>query len=285
VAGACYEPELETFVWNGEGTAAEHLGGPLLDSIPRHVFDMAVAADREAGALWVREANERTIAFVADALHDEFPGSAVFDVGPGGLPGDSWNIRDMDMFIDLPALGLFKLAGGALLVILKPEQVMDLEVNVEVVPQPVVQNEDPAPDIYATDENFYVIIRAGQPFLRRRLDLALLKQTAPFFFLYAMAYPASAVLFDIFNGEIDQLEFDRELGLDFHGGLAVPGSWLPDRELEDSIYDGMLVPGYYSQDVLMRRTIAFFACLVVLFSCWYDWRLAVRPIWLLRFVN
>jgi hypothetical protein len=113
------------------------------------------------------------------------------------VPGESWNIRDMDMFIDLPALGLFKLAGGALLVIPKPEQVMDLEVNVEVVPQPVVQNEDPAPNIYAADEKFYVIIRAGQPFRGRRLDLALLKQTAPFFFLYAMTYPVSAVLFDI----------------------------------------------------------------------------------------
>jgi hypothetical protein len=266
---------LETFVWNGQGTATEHFGGPLLDFIPRRVFNMAVAADREAGALWVREANERTIAFVADALNDEFPGSAVFDVGPGGVPGESWNIRDMDMFNDLPALGFFKLAGGALLVVPKPEQMMEVAVNVEVVPQPVVQNEDPAPDIYAADENHYVIIRAGQPFMRRRLDMALLKQTAPFFFLYAVTYPAFVVLLDVFIGEFDQREFDRELGLDFLEGLKIPGSWFPDRELEGSIYDGVLVPGYYSQDMFLRRSMAFWACLILLFSCWYDLRPAL----------
>jgi hypothetical protein len=269
---------LETFVWNGQGMAAEHLGGPLLDFIPRHVFNVAVAADREAGVLWVREANERTMAFAADALNDEFPGSAVFDVGPGGVPGESWNIRDMGIFNDLPALGFFKLAGGALLVVPKPEQVMGVEINVEVVPQPVVQNEDPAPDIYAADENHYAIIRAGQPFMRRRLDMALLKQTAPFFFIYAITYPAFVVLLDVLIGEFDQREFDRELGLDFHRGLKIPGSWLPDSELESSIYDGVLVPGHYSQDMFLRRSMAFWACLILLFSCWYDWRLAVWPV-------
>jgi hypothetical protein len=151
------------------------------------------------------------MAFAADALNDEFPGSAVFDVGPGGVPGESWNIRDMGIFNDLPALGFFKLVGGALLVVPKPEQVMEVEVNVKVVPQPVVQNEDPAPDLYAADENHYFIIRAEQPFLRRRIDMSILKQTAPFFFLYAMTYPAFVVLLDVFIGEFDQREFDREL--------------------------------------------------------------------------
>jgi hypothetical protein len=282
---------LETFVWNGQGTAAEHFGGPLLDFIPRHVFNMAIEADREAAALWVRGANERTIAFVTDAQNDDFPGSAVFDVGPGGVPGESWNIRDMDMFDDLPALGFFKLAGGALLVIPRPEQLTEVEPADDLLQrlmmiqndaqagqhEQLVQNEDLAPDIYAADENLYVIIRAGQPFLRRRLDVAALKQTNLFFFLYATTYPTSAILFDVFIGEFDQREFDRELGLDFHGGLAVPGSWPPDSGLKDSIYDGMLVPGYYSQDLLMRRIMAFFACFIMLFSCWYDWRLAVWP--------
>jgi len=46
---------------------------------------------------------------------------AVFDVGPGGAPGESWRIFEMDMFDDPPALTFFRLAGGAILAVPNPQ--------------------------------------------------------------------------------------------------------------------------------------------------------------------
>lgn len=136
---------LYFFVSLGNGTAADHLGGILLDFTPRYIFNVVVAADREAGVLWLQEANTLTIALVQTQGPDiEFPGSAVFDVGPGGIPGDSWNIRDMEMLRDLPALGFFKLAGGALLVVPKPQQVMEFEFDAGMIPQAALNDNEQA---------------------------------------------------------------------------------------------------------------------------------------------
>jgi hypothetical protein len=108
--------ELQRVVASGQGTATDHLGGSLLDHPPEYVFNMATVGGRESAAVWVEYANATATEWTED--NDiELPGSAVFDVGPGGAPGESWHIRDMEMFNDVPALGLFKLAGGALLVI------------------------------------------------------------------------------------------------------------------------------------------------------------------------
>jgi hypothetical protein len=112
---------LQQFVASGQGNVTDHLGGSLLDHPPEYVFNMAIAGDRESAAVWVEYANATAIAWTVDN-NIELPGSAVFDVGPGGAPGESWHIRDMEMFDDVPALGLFKLAGGALLVIPRPWQ-------------------------------------------------------------------------------------------------------------------------------------------------------------------
>jgi hypothetical protein len=114
---------LQRFVTSGQGTTTDHLGGSLLDYPPDHVFNMAIAGGREAAAVWVEYANATVTEWTVE--NDvELPDSAVFDVGPGGAPGESWRIRDMDIFDDVPALGLFKLAGGALLVIPRPWQVV-----------------------------------------------------------------------------------------------------------------------------------------------------------------
>jgi hypothetical protein len=290
---------LETFVWNGQGTAAEHLDGPLLDFIPRHVFNMAVAADREAAALWVREANERTVAFVTDAENDDFPGSAVFDVGPGGIPGESWNIREMDMFDDLPALGFFKLAGGALLVIPRPELVMGVEPADDLVqrlmmiqnnaqagqPEQLVQDEEPAPDTQIRDDEYVTTIRAGEQYRRRRHDLVLaeLKHAQPLY--HALIYPFSFLISDVFVGEVNQRGYDHRYGLEFRGDLKIPGSWPADGEGTDLIYSGMLVPGWYSQDVWMMRCMFFFACLLSVMFCHYEWKNAVWQKWLLQLVR
>ena len=106
---------LHAFNRSDAGNIRDHLGGALLDVSTRDVFNMAVAEDREAAALWM----ERTTAATIEAVLNpqaRLPKSAVFDVGPGGAPGESWRIRDMDMFDDLPVFQYFKLAGGALLV-------------------------------------------------------------------------------------------------------------------------------------------------------------------------
>ena len=115
---------LQHFVTSGQGTATEHLGGDWLEFPPDHIFNMAIAEGREEAAAWVQQANATALEWIGD--HDiEFPGSAVFDVGPGGATGESWRIRDMDMFDDVPALGLFKLVGGALLAKPQPWQVVE----------------------------------------------------------------------------------------------------------------------------------------------------------------
>ena len=115
---------LETLYFSvrfGHEDAHDVLGGKLLDIQPRHVFNISIAEDREAAAVWVRQASVAATDWYRD--NDvEWPGSAVFDVGPGGASGESWRIRDMEMFEDVPALGLFKLAGGALLAVPKPQQ-------------------------------------------------------------------------------------------------------------------------------------------------------------------
>jgi hypothetical protein len=280
---------LETFVWNGQGTAAEHFGGPLLDFIPRHVFNMAIEADREDAALWVRGANERTIAFVTDAQNDDFPGSAVFDVGPGGVSGESCNIRDMDMFDNLPALGFFKLAGGALLVIPGPEQVMGVEPADDLLQRllkiqnnaqagqlgQLVPDEDPAPVTQIRDDEWVTTIRAGEQYRRRRHDLVLaeLKQAQPLY--HALIYPFSFLISDVFVGEVNQRGYDHRYGLEFRGDLKIPGSWPADGEGIDPIYSGMLVPGWYSQDVWMMRCMFFFACFLSVMFCHCEWKNAV----------
>jgi len=89
---------------------------------------MGVAEDREAAAVWLGQASVTATEWTLE--NDiELAGSAIFDVGPGGAPGESWRIRDMSMFDDVPALGLFKLAGGALLVVPRPWQVAERRVE------------------------------------------------------------------------------------------------------------------------------------------------------------
>lgn len=132
---------LHLFVRSGAGTVAEHLGGSLLDSPPDHLFNMAIAEDREAAAVWVEQASAAAAEWTIN--NDvELPGNAVFDVGPGGVPGESWRIRDMDMFHDVPALGLYKLAGGALLVKPRPGQVVERHLRDDLFGWPATDSDE-----------------------------------------------------------------------------------------------------------------------------------------------
>lgn len=109
--------------WGQGGIGRERFGGPLLDFPPQAMFNVTVAADREDGARWAQAASAATVVMSAAIENGEehglpgFPGSAVFDVGPGGADGEGWNLREMEMFEGLPGLGFYKLAGHALLVI------------------------------------------------------------------------------------------------------------------------------------------------------------------------
>lgn len=132
---------LHLFVRSGAGTVAEHLGGSLLDFPSDHLFNMAVAEDREAAAVWVEQANAAATQWTL-GNDVELPGSAVFDVGPGGGPGERWRIRDMDMFEDVPALGLFKLAGGALLVKPRPGQVVERHLRGDLFGWPATDSDE-----------------------------------------------------------------------------------------------------------------------------------------------
>lgn len=167
--------DLYQFVGSGMGTATDHLGGNLLDFRARHIFNVAVAEDRQAGARWVQHANDSTIDLVQGLNpHIDWPGSAVFDVGPGGAAGESWRIRDMEMFENVPALGLFRLAGGALLVIPKPLQVMEIELAAGLFPQPALQHNHPM----RHDEQFMARELAGGLFGQPALPQHALPQPA-----------------------------------------------------------------------------------------------------------
>lgn len=122
--------------WDQGGIGRERFGGPLLDFPPHAMFNVTVAADREDGARWAREASASTVVMNAAIENGEenglpaFPGSAVFDIGPGGADGESWNLREMEMFEGLPGLGFFKLAGHALLVIPQVEIFDELDAQI-----------------------------------------------------------------------------------------------------------------------------------------------------------
>lgn len=107
----------------GLGRANIDLG--WLESPPERIFNVAVTADRDTGAQWVKRASIMALAAkVHEEMHGvnvhpsllEDPGIAVFDVGPGAAEGESWRIRDMEMFEDVPGLEFWKLGGNALLV-------------------------------------------------------------------------------------------------------------------------------------------------------------------------
>ena len=143
---------LHLFVRSGAGTVAEHLGGSLLDFPPDHLFNMAVAEDREAAAVWTEQANAAATHWTINNDVD-LPGNAVFDVGPGGVPGESWRVRDMDMFEDVPALGLFKLAGGALLVKPRPGQVVEGHLRGDLFGWPATDSDESSEHEEPTDED------------------------------------------------------------------------------------------------------------------------------------
>lgn len=260
---------LHRFVRAGNGSAADLLGGHLLDQ-PRHVFNVSVESSRRAGASWVQDANEMTMSLLENPNLDfGFLGSAVFDVGPGGIPGESWFIRDMDMFNDRPGLNFYKLAGGALLVVPK-----DVEFNATEFPHPALPDNDQAVrdeqlredersrlETQARNDNAVVDVVAGERTVHAQRARRQFHPIIEAVFLLSF--------FDsVFIGEVNQEAYDQKHGLELRMGLQIPGSWPVDDE---SIYGGIITPGWYRQDVFRRRTAATIAIMLIFETCLVDW--------------
>jgi len=103
------DPMGENTLW--EALLQPRAGPPL----QLRVFNVCVAADLEAAAEWVQQVS---LAVVKGARGEApFPNEgAVFDVGPGGMESEEWELRQMEMFEGLPGLSFYRLPGNALMV-------------------------------------------------------------------------------------------------------------------------------------------------------------------------
>ena len=305
---------LHSFVRSGAGRAADHLGGTLLDFEARHIFNIAIAEDRDAAALWVQQANDTTTEWISN--HDiEVPGSAVFDVGPGGVPGESWRIRDMAMFEDVPPLGLYKLAGGALLAMPRPQQVVarrlegglfgfaqfhdndqteheDQIVEVENTGlNPQVQDEDQTvrEEQIVEGENtrldpqvreVVVLFVASKQVVREHLHTVQPAALQSHPIMFAMLRPFPPVLLfiikNVFVGVINQEAYDQEYGLVYRERLQISGSWPAEDGVDGSPHSDLIVSGWYSQDVFLMRVMFMLAWGMMMNLTFTEWRTFVR---------
>jgi hypothetical protein len=274
--------DLHRFVEAGEALVSEHLGGHFLHVRPRLIFNMAIAEDRHTAAMWVQQTSATISAWTLD--HNVMlPNRVVFDVGPGGTLGESWRIRDMDMFEDVPALKLFKLAGGPLLAVPKPHQLMertlafnwfgqpfprrqgnvptereerDFEEQVvqdqivqeqvvqqQVVGEQVVEDGDARPDAHV--RRFHMV--AEELWVREHRDFTDPAVTQFHPMIWAMLRPfywlTQFMANNVFIGVIDQQGYDQAHGLVYRGKPEIPGSWPEEDGTNESLYADMVRPG------------------------------------------
>jgi hypothetical protein len=238
----------------------------------------------------------------------ELPGIAVFDGGPGIAPGESWRIRDMDMFKDVPALKLLKLAGGALAALPSSEHLWQRLLAHDVFrrPQPQRQANDSTereeqivgvenagnenaeeedavgekaeeksagPDSHV--ERPAARIVAGELVLRVHRDLTdpVVTQSHPI--IWAILRPVTPMLqfiaTNIVGDDIDQQGYAWEHGLVYRGKPEIPGSWPEEDETNESLYRNMVRPGWYSQDVFLMRAMIVLACGLTINTSFMDW--------------
>jgi hypothetical protein len=285
---------LQFFVGSSQGSATDLLGGALLDYPPDHMFNMAVPEDREAAAVWVEQASATTTEWTLEN-GIELPGSAVFDVGPGGAPGESWRIRDTSMFDDVPALGLFKLAGGALLVVPRPWQVAERRVEdgflegglFGVFGLPTIDSEDEegADDEAAEEETAEDEAAEDNDAVNKTAaagdetaeddaaqDVTAEDETA------AGDEPAGDDTAEDRIAKLDQHEANvhsvtKEQLTRKHGDFIDPGKARADEQL----YSNNLRLMWYSEVyVAVTRGIVMLVCWLLVYSCYMDWQTIVR---------
>lgn len=104
------DPEGHNPLW--EALVQPRAGPPL----QLRSLNVCVAADLAAAADWVRQ---MSLAVVKAARREgPFPNEgAVFDVGPGGMEDESWQLRQMEMLEGFPGLSFYRLPGNALVVL------------------------------------------------------------------------------------------------------------------------------------------------------------------------
>lgn len=264
-------------------SAAEILGGPPLDIQPAHIFNMALEADRRAGAAWVRRANEEMLQhMLGRAPQPEYPGDAVFDVGPGGKTDETWRFRSLDMFKDVPTLTLYKLAGGAMLVAPKSRRQLLLEF-VPAGPEVLLANPTPVDEQQGEGNNGIVAggplnpnsVELGEHAINTLVRLPSVPQVVHLYsggsdrlFVHKILYMlfSPLILYEkLLVGHVDQHAYDMQYGLETRTALKIPGSWL--AEIEDNeagehgvkaphaMYWNVLVHGRYRVDALLMRWI------------------------------
>lgn len=262
-------------------SAVEFNGGPVLDIMPDRLFNMVLEADREAGSAWVRRVNDEMVQhMLGQAPPPEYAGVAVFDVGPGGRHAETWRFRSLDMFKNLPAIGFYKLAGDAMLVVPKSRA----ELFVQFMPgapggllagpaavgvQQVEGDNGNRAEGPAEPETAEI----GEHAINTLMLLPSLAEAVHFysrgsdrFWIYGPLYVlfyACIVVDKIFIGRVDQDAYDMRYGLETRTTLKIPGAWLADVEDDEvgendaqaphAMYRDVLIHGRYRVDVLLVR--------------------------------